>query len=198
MSGEFRAVPSLDNCFEVNADGTALRSVRTGRFMRIKADAHHSSRPYMYAWVCLHGRTRRVSMAAAVAECWLGPRPPGLEVDHVDRDPCNNAHTNLRYVTRSEQMRNRDHTRITAVGRVNLRRHVERVSRPTGLVVNGRPRWFPSRSAAARFIAAEAGVKVDSALHLLRRRRPTVHGFPAVYEGVDAPDDGAGLQKEGF
>lgn len=38
---------------------------------------------------------------------FLGPMPDGMEVDHIDRVPTNNALTNLRYVSRAENVRNR-------------------------------------------------------------------------------------------
>ncbi len=37
-----------------------------------------------------------------VAEAWIGPRPDGKQVRHVDGDPSNNAPWNLRYGTPSE------------------------------------------------------------------------------------------------
>ena len=40
-----------------------------------------------------------------VAECWLGEKPEGYEIDHIDRNSQNNDYRNLRYVTRSEQMK---------------------------------------------------------------------------------------------
>jgi hypothetical protein len=35
---------------------------------------------------------------------FVGPRPPGLEIRHLDGDPGNNALNNLRYGTRSENL----------------------------------------------------------------------------------------------
>ena len=46
-------------------------------------------------------------MHRIVAECWLGDRPEGYEIDHIDRNTHNNKYTNLRYVTHSVQMKNR-------------------------------------------------------------------------------------------
>ena len=42
-----------------------------------------------------------------VAECWIGDKPAGMEIDHIDRNSHNNDYRNLRYVNHSEQMKNR-------------------------------------------------------------------------------------------
>lgn len=39
-----------------------------------------------------------------VAEAFLGPRPEGMEIRHLDGDPTNNPVSNLAYGTRSENM----------------------------------------------------------------------------------------------
>jgi hypothetical protein len=39
-----------------------------------------------------------------IAETFLGPCPDGQEIDHIDADPLNNAISNLRYVTASENI----------------------------------------------------------------------------------------------
>jgi len=43
-----------------------------------------------------------------VAYAFLGPRPEGQEIDHLDRNSLNNKADNLRYCTRSENKQNRD------------------------------------------------------------------------------------------
>lgn len=52
---------------------------------------------------------QRLSVHHLVVEAFLGPIPKGKEVDHVDRDPGNNALTNLRVCTHKENMRNTIH-----------------------------------------------------------------------------------------
>jgi hypothetical protein len=42
-----------------------------------------------------------------VAEAFIGPRPIGLEVRHLDGDSTNNAVDNLRYGTHAENMQDR-------------------------------------------------------------------------------------------
>jgi hypothetical protein len=54
------------------------------------------------------GRTRGgvVYMHRLVFERYHGPIPPGLVVDHIDRDPLNNRPDNLRAVTQADNMLN--------------------------------------------------------------------------------------------
>ncbi len=68
---------------------------------------HHSKTGYYACFVYIKGKNKRVMIHQAVAECWLGKKPEGFEVDHIDRNSHNNHYTNLRYVTHSEQMKNR-------------------------------------------------------------------------------------------
>jgi hypothetical protein len=53
----------------------------------------------------LGGRTMAVHVAVALA--WYGSRPRGFVIRHLDGDPSNNKPDNLRYGTRSENMRDR-------------------------------------------------------------------------------------------
>lgn len=41
-----------------------------------------------------------------VAEYFIGPKPEGYEIDHIDGNYLNNSASNLRYVTRKENMMN--------------------------------------------------------------------------------------------
>lgn len=40
-----------------------------------------------------------------VAETFIGPRPEGFDIDHIDGNRSNNHYTNLEYVTRKENVR---------------------------------------------------------------------------------------------
>ena len=107
INREFRKIKSLQFLYEVNDDGTILRNVKSKKHIKIILDYHHSKNGYYVAFVNLKGKVHRVPMHRIVAECWLGDRPEGYEIDHIDRNTHNNKYTNLRYVTHSVQMKNR-------------------------------------------------------------------------------------------
>ena len=53
---------------------------------------------------------KAVHVHTLVALAFIGPRPEGKEVDHIDKDRANNYYKNLRYVTRKENMANVDYS----------------------------------------------------------------------------------------
>lgn len=104
---EFRKIPSLDFLYEVNENGTIFRNVKSKKQLAIRLDTHHSEKGYYATWVNIKGKVKRVMIHSVVAECWIGPRPEGLQIDHIDRNSQNNDYRNLRYVNQSQQMKNR-------------------------------------------------------------------------------------------
>lgn len=54
------------------------------------------------------GPTSGIAAHDIIANRALGPKPEGFSVDHWNRDRLDNRRANLRYVDRSEQMRNRE------------------------------------------------------------------------------------------
>ena len=77
-----------------------MRRISSGRILKISFSMTGKSR----ATVCLshNGIQRTHQVSHLVAEAFLGPRPDGLIVRHWDDDPANNAPTNLRYGTYSQ------------------------------------------------------------------------------------------------
>lgn len=109
MAAKWLPVPGWEGWYEVSSEGMVRRI----------APGHHTRpgyvlRPYLgrallYLRVRLHRPDRRFQrpVHTLVASAFLGPRPSGMEVDHIDGDPKNNAATNLQYLTKRDNLAKR-------------------------------------------------------------------------------------------
>lgn len=184
---EFRKIPSLDFLYEVNCNGTILRNVKSKKQSKIVLDMHHANNGigYYMTMVSVHGKTKRVMLHTVVAECWHGKRPDGLQIDHIDRNSRNNDYRNLRYVTHSEQMKNRVLSAET-IERVkrNCRKYtMECVAIPveaTDRRTNEKA-VYPSMSECARSIADDYGVSSEHIRAKLKQRRKSVYDYDIRY-----------------
>lgn len=100
---KFRKIPSLKFLYEVSEDGRIVRNVKSKHHLRQEQERGG----YYRVHPVLNGKQVHRLVHLLVAECWLGAKPEGLECDHIDRDRHNNHYTNLRYVTRKENHKNR-------------------------------------------------------------------------------------------
>lgn len=185
INREFRKIPSLKFMYEVSEDGRIFRNVKSKKQNKIKVDYHHSKAGYCATFVNIKGVTKRVMIAHVVAECWLGEKPEGYEVDHIDRNSQNNHYSNLRYVTKSEQMKNRDHSGISERGKKNLAAYRQKIMQPVTLIKNGIKKVFESTTAAARYIATEFDKKVENIRGKFRQRRSYIYGYDVIYRNVE-------------
>lgn len=179
---EFRPIKSLDNKYEVNENGTIFRNVKTKRENKIKLDMHHSQKGYYATFVHFGGRQpgnyiKRVMIHKVVAECWLGECPEGYEVDHRDRNSLNNHYTNLRYVTKSEQMKNRDHSKISKQGSKNLAEARAKRMKMVGLLKDGQWLHFQSIANCSRYLAEHSEYNYDQARDRIRRNYKNIAGY---------------------
>lgn len=95
---EWRPVPGFPG-YEVSDEGRVASYLRRNRLvlaLMVKSNG--------YVSVNLARSRRRVTCTvhSLVAEAFIGPRPPGQEVRHLDGDPHNNRVSNLRWGTRSQ------------------------------------------------------------------------------------------------
>ena len=178
---EFRKIKSLDFLYEINENGTILRNVKSKKQQKIKLDMHHSDYGYYVTFVRFKGKPKRVMIHRAVAECWLGDCPEGLEVDHIDRNAHNNHYTNLRYVTRSEQMKNRDHTNIGRMGAKNFEIARRMRMKPVELYNDYAYHYFESFAECSRFIETEKGTVFGTTIDKLRKHRSFISGYHVRY-----------------
>lgn len=100
---KFRKIPSLDFLYEISEDGRIIRNVKSKHQLSMEEDRGG----YYRTHVMLKGKQVHRFVHVLVAECWLGKKPDGLEIDHIDRNRKNNHYTNLRYVTREQNHENR-------------------------------------------------------------------------------------------
>lgn len=182
---EFRKIASLKFLYEVSEDGRIFRNVKSKKQNKIIVDYHHSPAGYCFTFICRNGKVQRIPIAHVVAECWLGEKPEGYEVDHIDRNSLNNHRSNLRYVTKSEQMKNRDHSGISKIGEVNLAKQQEACKKPVALIKDGREQLFESQTEAARWLAVNFDKKVENVRAKFKRKRSNVFGYDVIYRNVE-------------
>lgn len=194
---EFRKIKSLKFLYEVNENGTIFRNVKSKKQLKIKLDMHHSEKGYYTTFVHMGGRKnpefKRVMIHKVVAECWLGDIPEGYEVDHRDRNSHNNDYRNLRYVTKSEQMKNRDYSIISKTGSENLSK--ARKERMKSVMINdGKEKiYFESYASCARFLAGKYAKGFDAMRDRLKRNRTHVFDYDIIYLNAET---GHGDSKE--
>lgn len=149
---EFRKIPSLDFLYEVNDNGTVIRNVKSKRHLKCFKKSHNSNTEYWCTQVNIKHHIRKVFIHRVVAECWHGPRPEGMQVDHIDRNSLNNDYRNLRYVTKSEQMLNRDYDAFMDVVMNNLFSGNKGHINPVRITGRGEQVEFPTARRAAKYL----------------------------------------------
>lgn len=110
-----------------------------------------------------HGRGR-VKVHNLVAMAFLGGRPEGFQVNHIDGNKENNKASNLEYVSQKENLR---HAFVTGLRDGNMpAKSVQAVND------EGFGYWFFSQSEAGRYGFTQANVS-----QCVRGVRPTCKGF---------------------
>ena len=179
---EFRKIKSLDFLYEVSEDGRIFRNVKSKKQSKIILDMHHSKVGYYKTMVSIKGKRKRVMIHKVVAECWLGDKPDGMEIDHIDRNTHNNHYTNLRYVTHSEQMKNRVLSdRIITQATNNCAEWVKYISKPVQISNGEITLSFPSVSKCAEFLADHYGKTSEHMRYKLKKGRKRIYDFDVVY-----------------
>ena len=178
---EFRKIPSLGLRYEVNSNGTIFRNSVSKKQNKIILDMHHSNTEYYTTFVNIQHHVQRVPIHRVVAETFIGPCPEGYEVDHKDRNSRNNDCTNLRYVTKSEQMKNRDHTNITVQGELNLDAVRRERMKPVIISGNNEIKRFESYAETARYLSEVYGTGFDSERNKLKKNRSHIHDYDVYY-----------------
>lgn len=147
MTETWKYVPGLEGLYEVSTLGSVrsldrVDSDKNGRFVRRKgvllrpapSKSGHLS-------VVLGRKNGSISVHKLVAMTFLGPVPNGNEVLHSDHNPANNTLSNLRYGTRSENLKDDYESGVLRQAKPVVVRHVD-----------GTEMFFRSISGAARHL----------------------------------------------
>ena len=194
---EFRKIPSLKFLYEVNGDGTVIRNARSKRHLKCFKKSHNSKTEYWCTQVNIKKCVKKVFLHKVVAECWLGQKPEGMQVDHIDRDSLNNHYSNLRYVTKSEQMLNRDYSKFMGSLLRNLAIGNKGSINPVRLsTAQGFSMEFPTARRAAKFLAAQYGKKEKSFNDKFYHRRKHIFDYDVVYLNAETGHGSQDMGKE--
>lgn len=197
---EFRKIKSLKFLYEVNENGTIFRNVKSKKQSKIKLDFHHSKSGYYTTFVRVGGRkpeakTIRVPIHKVVAECWLGDKPDGYEIDHIDRNSHNNHYSNLRYVTRSEQMKNRYHSNISKKGTINCQNWNKSIMKPIIIKNNNEEKYLESIAECARYLSTLYNVSFDHIRTKLKAKRSHIYDYDIIYLNAETKRNGSKEQE---
>ena len=182
---EFRKIKSLNFLYEVNENGTIFRNVKSKKQLKIKLDMHHSNTGYYMTLVhnqsINNGNCKRVMIHRVVAECWLGDCPDNYEVDHIDRNSHNNDYRNLRYVTKGEQMKNRDYSKIAGQGSKNLEAARKLRSKPVKITSENDSQIFESYADCSRYLADIYNQTFERIRYKLKNHRDKIYDYNIEY-----------------
>lgn len=108
---EWREVPGSDGWYEVSDLGRVRSWYLAGhsgvrREVPLIRRAHAKDTGHLVLTMKTLDPPHR-SVHSLVAEAFIGPRPEGTEVRHLDGNPCNNHRSNLCYGTRAENIEDR-------------------------------------------------------------------------------------------
>ena len=129
--------------YAVTDDGKVI-NLKTRKELK-PVDNRHG---YMRVNFRIAGKNNWLYVHHLVAETFLGPRPEGCEVDHIDHNRANNAVSNLRWVTRLENIHHSQHLMRGTIRKKVLKRPMHHISTCRGrykvdiMYCGARYRWY--------------------------------------------------------
>lgn len=175
VSERWRPVPGYEGSYEVSDRGRVRGCDRlvpyndTGRYKRWRGKI---LKPGVEKWGYQHvtlfsdGKRRLCKVHRLVAEAFLGPCPPGLQVNHKNRNKSDNRVENLEYVTSLENIRH-----AHSVGPpTKARGETHALAKLTPEIVKA-IRDAPEGRHAASELARRYGVHVSTIYRVRKRKR---------------------------
>lgn len=116
MEEVWKDIPSLDGLYEASSLGRVRSKERTVEFKTrwggvanrklrsVVLSQQRHPQGYMFVSPSVNGKHLQNTVHNYIADAFLGARPSGTDVNHIDGDKTNNSPCNLEYVTRKENM----------------------------------------------------------------------------------------------
>lgn len=110
INENWRPLPCPDyvNYYSVSDHGNVMRvAVGRGAVLGalVKIYVNEKAGGYCYVRLCANGKAKNLVLHRMVALAFLGDRPDGYDIDHIDTNKLNNRADNLEYVTHLENVR---------------------------------------------------------------------------------------------
>jgi len=90
--------------YEISNLGNVRKKTKDNKYKKIKGSVQN--RGYLYFQLQREGKRHNFLFHHLVAKEFIGERPVGLVIDHIDQNKLNNKLENLRYVTQQINMTN--------------------------------------------------------------------------------------------
>lgn len=95
---EWRTIPGhekyqVSNCGQIKS----FHYKGIGRFLKVRLYGAHTK--YYHVALTTNKKMKTFSVHSLVALIFIGDRPEGLVIDHIDNNPLNNHVDNLQYIT---------------------------------------------------------------------------------------------------
>lgn len=160
MQEVWRQIKGCEGAYEISSFGR-VKSLKSGKPLIMKPKVE--SNGYLRISLYNNKKGRSVLVHKLVAEAFLGQRPDGMQVNHIDGDKTNNKVDNLEYCTCSENIKHAYNTGLkekcrehgSSMFRMNegkLKAYRNRISRAVVSIceATGEEREHESVNAAAR------------------------------------------------
>lgn len=97
---EIREIPGYSD-YRVTETGLIFSS-KSGEWRPVKLFTKGKGGDYFKVKLYMDGIITQATVHSIVALAFIGPRPPGMVLNHIDADKQHNHHSNLEYVTYGE------------------------------------------------------------------------------------------------